>query len=90
MHGCSISRGDDAVTAGFFNMFRGISPRTTTHARHLQQWIMISTLFVRPTAQQGSDLHLESSQSFGHHHKGCSWNTQPSALRLQESLVVRL
>lgn len=29
----------------------------------LLQWIIISALFVRPTAQQGTDSHLESSQS---------------------------
>lgn len=43
------------------SMFREIPPRTTTHARHDPlQWIMISPLFVRPRAQQGTDLHLES------------------------------
>lgn len=50
------------VTAGFFqHIYRDISRKTTTHARHLPHWI--STLFIRPMAQQGTDLHLESSQS---------------------------
>lgn len=37
----------------------------------------LSPYSVRPTAQQGSDLHLESSQSLGHLHRGWSWNPQP-------------
>lgn len=42
-------------------MFRQIAPRTTTQARHDPlQWIIISPVFVRPRAQQGTDLHLES------------------------------
>lgn len=49
------------VTAGFFSIFRDISHKTITHARHLLHWI--STLFVRPMAQQGTDVHLESSES---------------------------
>lgn len=50
------------VTAGFFSMFREISPKTTTYARQLLQWIIISTVLLDPW-HNGTDLHLESSQS---------------------------
>lgn len=43
------------------SMFRQIPPRTTTQGRHDPlQWIIISPVFIRPRAQQDTDLHLES------------------------------